>query len=68
MRQVRVGDKVRAFLDARIAGEVVEIFHRPSSSTVLMVGGVPPSESFAKVLLEDGRIVVIKTIELSHNI
>ncbi len=65
MRQIRVGDRVRAFLDARLAGEVTEIFYRPSMSGVLMVGGVPPVEAYARVRTPDGKEAVIRTTELS---
>ena len=64
MRQFRIGDKARAFLNANISGEIVEIFLRPSSTT-LMAGGVPPMDAFARILLQDGKTVVIKTTELS---
>ena len=66
MRRIRVGDKVRAFLDANISGEVTEIFYRDAPAGSLMVGGVPPVVSYAKILLADGRNAVVKTTELSH--
>tara|TARA_R100000008_G_C3586673_1_gene172983 strand:- start:4131 stop:4337 length:207 start_codon:yes stop_codon:yes gene_type:complete len=68
MKQVRVGDRVRAFLDANIVGEVVEIFHKPST-TMLMVGGVPPFEAYAKIKLDNESFAIVKTTELSvHNV
>jgi len=68
MKQIRVGDKVKAFLDARIIGEVIEIFLKPATDT-LMVGGVPPAVAYAKVQLGSGQIVVIRTTELAvHNV
>ena len=66
MRQIRVGDKVKAFLDANICGEVTEIFYRPAAGGMLMVGGIPPVEAYAKVVMSDGKTVSIKTTELSH--
>jgi len=66
MRRIRVGDKVRAFLDANISGEVTEMFYRDAAPGSLMVGGVPPVIAYAKVLLKDGRTAVVKTTELSH--
>ena len=66
MRQIRVGDKVRAFLDANICGEVTEIFYRPDPGQMLMVGGVPPAVAYAKIVMTDGKTVSIKTTELSH--
>ena len=66
MRRIRIGDKVRAFLDANITGQVTEIFYRDAPADSLMVGGVPPVLSYAKVLLPDGRTAIIKTTELSH--
>lgn len=65
MRQVRVGDRVKAFLDPNIAGEVTEIFYKQSAGVMLMVGGVPPVEAYAKVLLPSGRLSIIRTTELS---
>ena len=64
MKTIRVGDKVRAFLDLRICGEVVQIVYLPSAIP-LMVGGIPSAEAYADVLLENGKIVRIKTGELS---
>ena len=69
MKQVRVGDRVKAFLDARIIGEVIEIFHVKAPNSALMVGGVPPVTSYTKIRLDDGRIATVKTTELSvHNL
>ena len=65
MRQIRVGDRAKAFLDANISGEVIEIFLRPSAGLFEMVGAVPPMDAFARILLQDGKTVVIKTTELS---
>jgi len=65
MRQIRVGDRVRAFLNANISGKVVEIFLHPSGGAALMVGGVPPMVAYARVLLQDGNTVAVKTTELS---
>jgi hypothetical protein len=66
MRQIRVGDKVRAFLDSNICGEVTEILYRPARGGMLMVGGVPPVEAYAKILMADGKSATVKTTELSH--
>jgi hypothetical protein len=65
MRQVRVGDRVKAFLDPNIAGEVTEIFYKQSAGVMLMVGGVPPVEAYAKVLLPNGQLSIVRTTELS---
>ncbi len=65
MRQVRVGDRVKAFLDPNIAGEVTEIFYKQSAGVMLMVGGVPPVEAYAKVLLPNGQLSLVGTTELS---
>jgi hypothetical protein len=65
MRQIRTGDKVRAFLDANIHGEVTEIFYKPTMGGMLMLGGVPPMEAFARVRLPNDKMVVIRTTELS---
>jgi hypothetical protein len=64
MRQVRVGDRVKAFLDPNIAGEVTEIFYRQSAGVMLMVGGIPPVEAYAKVLLSNGQAAIVRTTEL----
>jgi|TARA_R110002110_G_scaffold413334_1_gene640569 hypothetical protein len=68
MKQIRVGDRVKAFLDARIIGEVIEIFLKPAIDT-LMVGGIPPSVAYAKVQIDSGQVVVVRTTELAiHNV
>jgi hypothetical protein len=64
MRQIRVGYTVKAFLDSRICGKVINIVYLPSS-TMMMVGGVPPLDAYADVELESGKIVRVKTTELS---
>ena len=64
MRSIRVGDTVRAFLDLRIHGKVVEIVYLPSSIS-LMVGGVPTTEAYAYVLLENKQAIRVKMSELS---
>lgn len=64
MRSIRVGDTVRAFLDLRIHGKVAEIVYLPSSIS-LMVGGVPTTEAYADVLLENKQTVRVKISELS---
>jgi len=66
MRQIRVGDPVRAFLDANLSGEVTEIFYRSARAGELMYGGVPPSVAYAKVRKSSGETVTIKMTELSH--
>jgi len=63
MRTIRVGDTVRAFLDLRIYGKVVEIVFLPSS-IALMVGGVPTAEAYADVLLENKKVLRVKIAEL----
>ena len=66
MRQIRVGDRVKAFLDANITGEVTEIFYKPTMGGMLMLGGVPPMQAFARILKSDGQTYVVRTTELSH--
>ena len=63
MRTIRVGDTVRAFLDLRIHGKVVEIVYLPSSIS-LMVGGVPSTEAYADILLESKKTIRVKMAEL----
>jgi hypothetical protein len=65
MRQIRIGDTVRAFLDPALYGLVLEIFYKKSTGRHMMVGGVPPIEAFAKVQLTNGKIRIAKTTELS---
>ena len=67
MKQIRVGDRVKAFLDARIIGEVIEIFLKPAIDTLM--GGIPPSVAYAKVQIDSGQVVVVRTTELAiHNV
>jgi len=63
MRTIRIGNTVQAFLNANIRGEVVDIVYVPSAIP-LMVGGIPPSEAYANVRLENGKIVRVRTTEL----
>lgn len=63
MRRIRVGDRVKAFLDARIIGEVVNIVYL-QGKTALMVGGVPGSEAYADVRVADGTVVRVKMTDV----
>ena len=65
---IKVGDTVKAFLDANLQGEVVNIVYLPSRD-VWMVGGVPGVEAWADILLPSGIVKRVKTTELSvHNV
>ena len=65
MRQIRIGDTVRAFLDPTLHGQVVEIFYKQVGGGYMMVDGVPPVEAFTKVQLPNGQVRVAKTTDLS---
>ena len=65
MRRIRVGDKVQAFLDANIKGEVTQI--KESKNVPWMVGGTASTEFVCEVKLDkDGSLVVYKMHELHH--
>ena len=63
MRSIRVGDKVQAFLDARMKGIVVEIV---SKDGPWMVGGTAGQELFCILELETGHRLTVKMSELHH--
>ncbi len=63
MAQVRKGDTVRAFLDAKLTG-VVESISYENTGDGLMVGGVPPVVAIATVLCSDGLLRNVRTSEL----
>jgi len=64
MRQIKVGDKVRAFLDANLQGEVMAIHNTYSSQW--LVGGVASKELLADVKLPSGEMRRVKMSELYH--
>ena len=63
-RSVRIGDRVQAFLNASILGEVVEIYS--SSTKIWTTGGAPAgSVSICKVkILKTGEIVDVPKSDL----
>lgn len=65
MRRIKIGDRVKAFLDANIAGEVVNIVSRPVSHW--MVGGTSSVEFWVDVRLANGTVRNIKLSELTHD-
>lgn len=64
-RMFKVGDKVRAFLDANIAGNIVEIRSMPVSHW--MSEGAASVEFVADVRTKTGKIYKIKLGELMHD-
>ena len=64
MRRMRIGDKVRCFLDARIQGEVINIVYLKSNKD-LMFGGVPSEVAYADIKMKDGNVIRMRTTDLS---
>lgn len=65
MRRFKIGDKVRAFLDANFAGEIVGIREVPT--TKWMAEGTSSVEFLVSVKLNDGTVKNIKMSELMHD-
>lgn len=63
MRMIKKGDRVKAFLDARICGIVEEIVYNKAQG-YMMLEGVPSAEAFARIKLSNGATVNVKTTEL----
>ncbi len=65
MRRIKVGDKVQAFLDANIKGDVTRI--KEDKNILWMVGGNASTEFVCEVKLDkDGSLVAYKMHELHH--
>ena len=65
MRRFKVGDKVKAFLDANIAGIILQI-HQIHANQWLAEGTVSV-EFLVDVMLENGKICRVKMSELFHD-
>lgn len=64
MRRFKVGDRVRAFLDAKISGVIVNITQ--IQATQWIAEGTASVEFLAEIKLNDGSIRKIKMSELMH--
>ena len=64
MRRIKIGDKVRAFLDSRVIGKVVDI--RQNHDVPWMVGGTATTEPECLIELEGGNRIYYKMSELHH--
>lgn len=64
MRQIKVGDKVQAFWDANLLGEVVNLGLQ--EHTTHLVGGTLEASPFCDVKLRDGRVVRVKLSDVFH--
>lgn len=65
MRRFKVGDKVKAFLDARIAGIIVEIHQVPATQWI--AEGTASVEFYVDVRVANGQIKRVKMSELMHD-
>lgn len=65
MRRFKIGDKVRAFLDARIAGTIVEIHQ--VQATQWLAEGTASIEFYVDVKITNGQIKRVKMSELMHD-
>ena len=64
-RRFKIGDKVKAFLDSKIAGTIIDIQSR--QSTQWLAEGTASIEFYVDVKLKDGSIYKIKMSELMHD-
>jgi hypothetical protein len=65
MRRIKIGDRVQAFLDARVLGVITRI--KESKNVPWMVGGTASIEFICEVKLDkDDSLVVYKMHELHH--
>ena len=64
MRRLREGDKVQAFLNAKIKGTIVKVV--TDQSRIMMTEGVPSTVSIAVVDLGNGQFVNIGLSELYY--
>ena len=62
MRSIRVGDKVQAFLDPKIAGVVVNILREDSDTW--LVGGTVSTVTLCDVQTADGKTVRVKMTDV----
>lgn len=65
MRRFKVGDKVKAFLDARIAGTIVQIHQ--VTATQWLAEGTASVEFYVDVRTTSGQIKRVKMSELDHD-
>ena len=65
MRQIKVGDQVKAFLNPNIKGRVVLL--EESKTKQMMVGGTSTSRKICVVELIDGTKVKVPASELYHH-
>ena len=65
MRRFKVGDKVKAFLDSRISGTIVQIHQ--VQATQWLAEGTSSIEFLVDVKLSSGKIHRIKMSELMHD-
>lgn len=64
MRQIKIGDKVQAFWDANIIGEVVNLGTEKHST--MLVGGTLDVAPFCEVRLKSGKVVRLKLGDVFH--
>lgn len=65
MRRIKAGDRVKAFLDPNIVGEVVQVTQRQSKQW--LVEGTASVEFYVDVRIKDGRVVTLKMSEVTHD-
>jgi len=65
MRRFKVGDKVKAFLDANIAGTIEQIHQ--VQATQWLAEGTASVQFLVDVRLKSGKICRIKMSELMHD-
>ena len=64
MRQFKVGDTVQAFWDARITGEIVNLY--TVTHKTMLVGGTLDSAYFCEVKMKNGRVIRLRLHDIFH--
>ena len=64
MRQIRIGDRVQAFWDANLIGEVVDL--GAVKHETLLIGGTLEQSPYCDVKLKTGNVVRVKLADVFH--
>ena len=64
MRQIKIGDKVQAFWDANLIGEVVDL--GAVKHETLLIGGTLEQSPYCDVKLRSGKVVRVKLSDVYH--
>ena len=65
MRRIKIGDTVKAFLNPRLRGQVVQVLYEAPPGGMMLVEGVPSTTTYVVVKLSNGSLVKVIASELS---